>query len=159
MEVLGAAAVLGDVVGGPHASEVVAAHRQLTDELGEVAVVGVAGGFGAEAADGCCGEVFPSSVEDARPRVEEHEAGQADRPVEGRERVGVQRVGEPVAGEEVGTRVADERGGVGDRVEDPLHGRSHLQRRCPRPVRELFGGAGQIEQMGAFDVVELQERG
>ena len=52
VEVLGAAAVLGDVVGGPHASEVVAAHRQLADELGEVAVVGVAGGFGAQAADG-----------------------------------------------------------------------------------------------------------
>ena len=29
----------------------------------------------------------------------------------------------------------------------------------PRPVGELFGGAGQVEQMGPFDLVELQGAG
>jgi hypothetical protein len=71
----GAAAVLGRVVGCPHAPEVVAAHRQLPDELGQITVIGIACRFGSQAADGGRGESFPPAVEDAGSRVEEHEAG------------------------------------------------------------------------------------
>ena len=45
VEVLGAGAVVADVMGAPAASEFVAAGGQLTDEVVEVFVVGVAAGF------------------------------------------------------------------------------------------------------------------
>src|SRR3954452_4491704 len=48
MEVLGAGAVQADVVGGPAGTKVLAAGAELTDEVGQVAVVRVAPGFGAK---------------------------------------------------------------------------------------------------------------
>ena len=49
VEELGSAAVLANVVGGPAGSEVVAAHGEFADEVGEVPVVGVASGVGGSA--------------------------------------------------------------------------------------------------------------
>ena len=46
-EVFGSGSVEEHVVGGPAAAELVAAGGQLSDEVGEVAVVGVAAGFAA----------------------------------------------------------------------------------------------------------------
>ena len=50
VEALGAGAVEADVVRGPADAELVAAGRELADEVGEAAVVGVAAGLGAQVA-------------------------------------------------------------------------------------------------------------
>jgi hypothetical protein len=51
VEVLGAGAVVADVVGAPAESEFAAAGGQLTDEVVEVLVVGIAAGFGVQDGD------------------------------------------------------------------------------------------------------------
>src|SRR3954451_11390653 len=63
VEVLDAVSVLVDVVGGPHAAEVVATHRQLTDQLGQISVERIASRLGPEASDGGRGKAFPVSIE------------------------------------------------------------------------------------------------
>jgi hypothetical protein len=59
VEVLGAGAVIADVVGTPAASEVVAARGQLADQVVEVFVVGVAAGFGTQYRDAGVGGAVP----------------------------------------------------------------------------------------------------
>jgi hypothetical protein len=107
VERLGAAAVLADVVGGPPDAEVLALHGEFTDEVGEVAVVGIAAGFGPKIADACIRDTLPVRVEPAGLAIEEDEPGQVRRTVRVREDLGVQRVAEPVGGEDVEAAVAD----------------------------------------------------
>jgi hypothetical protein len=76
VEGLGAAAVVADVVGAPPLAEFVAAGRQLTHEVLEVLVVGVAAGLGAQDGDGYVGEQVPVGVEPAGALVEEGEPGE-----------------------------------------------------------------------------------
>jgi hypothetical protein len=52
-----------DVVGGPSTPELVAAGRQLTDQIGEAPVVGVAAGLGAQDGDGVVGGLVPVAEE------------------------------------------------------------------------------------------------
>jgi len=52
--------------------------------------------------------------------------------------------------------VPHERNRVGHGVEDSLHARSHLDRCLVCLDGQLLGGAHEVEQVGAFDVVELQ---
>ena len=61
-------------------------------------------------------------------------------------------------------RVADERDAVGDRLQRPLQaepGRGLARRTTARPARgrDAVGGAGEVEQVGAFGLVELQRPG
>ena len=77
VEELDAGGVDPDVVGGPSDSEVFAADGELADEVGEVAVVGVAAGFGAEDGDGVVGHRVPVAEERRGLRVEEYEPGVA----------------------------------------------------------------------------------
>jgi hypothetical protein len=63
VEALGAGSVVLDVVGGPAFAEVLAAGGEFADEVREFGVVGVASGFGAEAADGVVGDAVPVAVE------------------------------------------------------------------------------------------------
>jgi hypothetical protein len=80
-----------------------------------------------------------------------------------RQREGVLPVGEAdlVGGQNVETLVADEGGGAGDRVEGPLDlgpdallGSAATRWRCRR-----LCSAGEVEEVGAFGVVELERPG
>jgi hypothetical protein len=64
-----------DVVGGPSSPELVAAGGQLTDQVGEAPVVGVAAGLGAQDGDRVVGGLVPVAEELGGVRVEEDEAG------------------------------------------------------------------------------------
>ena len=63
VESLGAGGVDADVVGGPAGPELLAAGGELADEVGQVAVVGVAAGFGAQDGDGVVGGLVPVAQE------------------------------------------------------------------------------------------------
>ena len=64
-----------DVVGGPAATELIAAGRQLTDQIGEAPVVWVASGLGAQDGDRVVGGLVPVAEELGGVRVEEDESG------------------------------------------------------------------------------------
>ena len=94
-------------------------------------------------------------------RIEEHEAGGVDRPRGRVVQLGIQRESELVGGQDVEAVVAHERGGAGDRVERPLDlGPDALLGLAPaRPRRRWVCGAGEVEEVGAFGVVELERAG
>ena len=73
MEALEPGVVPADVVGGPERPEQLAARRQLTDEVGELAVVRVAAGFRAQDGDDVVRDAVPVDVEGGGARVEEDE--------------------------------------------------------------------------------------
>ena len=72
-----------------------------------------------------------------------------------------QGAAERVGGDDVEASVAHEGRGGGHRVEESLHPRPHLvfARSAAPGRRGVVGGAGQIEQVGAFGLVELQGTG
>ena len=76
VEPLGAGAMGADVVVGPQAPEGLALGGELTDEVLESAVVGVAPGLGAHDPDAHLGEQLPVGVEVAGGGVEELEPRQ-----------------------------------------------------------------------------------
>ena len=162
VEAFGAVVVEADVVGGPAGSELVAAGGELADEVGEVAVGGVASGFGAQDGDGGVGDVVPVDEELAAVRVEEREPGEVRR----RRRVGERRceqgAAERVGGDDVEASVAHDGRGAGHGVEEALHARAGPAARLGRRRRRgrgVVGGAGEVEQVGAFGFVELQGAG
>ena len=63
VEALGAGLVGADVVRGPAGAEVLAARGELADEVGEVAVVRIASGLGAQHRDGVVGDALPVEEE------------------------------------------------------------------------------------------------
>jgi hypothetical protein len=72
---------------------------------------------------------------------------------------GVEGVAEVVGGEDVEAAVAGERGHLGHRLQEALHAGAYLGRgggAARRPWRGGVGSARQVEEVGAFDVVELQ---
>ena len=79
VQALAAGAVVADVVGGPAAAEVVAAGGELADEVGEVLVVGVPSGFGAQHGHAVVGDLVVVDEEVRGGRVEEGEAGAVGR--------------------------------------------------------------------------------
>ena len=121
---LDAGGVDADVVGGPADAEVVAAGGELPDEVGEVAVVGVAAGFGAQDGDGVVGDGVPFAEERRGPRVEEDEPGV----VGGRRRgpqTGANRARpSALAVDDVEAPVQDHGGRGVHRVDQPLDGRA-----------------------------------
>jgi hypothetical protein len=58
-EAFGAAVVHVDVVGGPASAEQGALGGEFTDQVGQLLVVGVASGLGAQDRDGAGGHAFP----------------------------------------------------------------------------------------------------
>jgi hypothetical protein len=56
---LGAGAVEADVVRGPAGAELCAADRELSDEVRQATIVGVATGFGAQMRDEVAGDALP----------------------------------------------------------------------------------------------------
>src|SRR4051794_11200042 len=158
-EALSARRVEADIVGCPPVAELVAAHRQLADEFGEVAVVGVAAGLGAKAARGGVGDAVPVPIEDVCTRVEEDEARKVDRALGIGKCVGVQSEPQTISGQDVEARIAYERGTVADGVEDVLHPWAYLLGGWTTVGGALFGSVHDVEQVGALDVVQLEGAG
>ena len=61
-------------------AELLAAGGELTDQVRELPVVGVAAGLGAQDGDGVVGDLVPVAEELVRVRVEEDEPGVVGRP-------------------------------------------------------------------------------
>src|SRR5829696_3911567 len=160
-EALGAVVVEADVVGDPAGAELVAAGGELTHEVGQVAVAWVASVFGAQDGDGGVGDVVPVDEEVGPLRVDEREAGQVRRcrpVVEGGCQQGAT---ERVGGNDVEAPVAHQRRGAGHRIQESLHPRAYvlLTRSTATWRRGVVRRAGQLEEMGAFGLVELQGTG
>jgi hypothetical protein len=75
VDALGAGAVEADVVRAPAGAELVAAGRELADEVGQTAVVRVASSLRAQVGDEIRGHALPVGIEVDRRGVEEREAG------------------------------------------------------------------------------------
>jgi hypothetical protein len=153
-----------DIVVGPESPERLAAGGELADEVLETAVVRIASGLGSHDADAHLGEQVPIRVEVARGGVEELEPGQVRRTTTVAEDGRVERPAEGVGGEEVLARVPDERDAVRDGLQRPLQARpgGGLGRGAAPGAargRDAVGGAGEVEEVGAFGVVELQRPG
>jgi hypothetical protein len=69
-----------DVVRGPARAELLAASRELTDEVGKGAVVRVAAGLGTKDGDRVVGGALPVAVKVGRAWAEEDEAGMVHGP-------------------------------------------------------------------------------
>src|SRR4051795_1900925 len=110
---------------------------------------------------GLAGGAVPVGVERFGARIEEDEPGMVGRPSGLGVQLGEQRAPEVVGSQDVETVVADDRGGPGDRVEGPLDlwpdALFGLAATRPRPGR--LGGAGEVEQVGALGVIELERAG
>src|SRR5262249_9536146 len=118
-------------------------------------------GLSPQAADGVVGDAVPVAVELGGAAVEEDEPGEVDRTGRGEERRRGQRVAEGGGRADVPPAGSDERGDTGHGVEEPLHagpdlvaggGAAAAAWPCVRHVHE-------VDQVGAFDVVELQRPG
>ena len=143
----------------PADAELVAARRQLADEVLEVAVIGVAAGLRAQRRDQLRGQPLPVGVEVARRRVQEGEARAVGRLLGAVEHRRVQRAAERVGGQVVAVDGADDRRRL-DLVEQALHDRADARLGRPRaPRRDRARGARQIEEVRALGVVELQRPG
>ena len=115
----------------------------------------------AQDGDGFGGDAVPLAVALLGARIEEYEPGGVDRPCGRVVQLGVQRETEVVGGEDVEALVAHEGGGAGDRVEGPLDLWSDalFGLALTRPRRGWVRGAGEVEEVGALGVVELERAG
>jgi hypothetical protein len=136
---------------------------ELTDEVGEVAVVGVVAGCLPEHGDDVASRALPVDVELAGAGLEEDVPGAVDGTGASgpAEHVRVKGVAELVGGQDVQANVENERRGAGEAVEDVLDawphalpGRSSTSRRAHRPE-----GTGEIKEVRALRLVELQGAG
>jgi hypothetical protein len=166
---LGGCGVELDVVGGPPGAELSAAGRELTDQAGQAAVVGVAACFDAQGGDGVAGDEVPLGVEVAGTRVEEEVAGKVEAGGALCVDVGEQSPAEPVGGKDVHPVVADI-GGSADAVKDAQQTLPHARwargaarpggpgpaRRTAPRLAGCAGGGSEIEQMRPLGLVELQ---
>lgn len=165
VEVFGSGAVVADVVRTPPGAEAVTTSAQLPDQFVKVLVVRVAAGFRTHDGNGDVGEGVPVRVEAAGGGVEEGEAGQvllvAGRGVD----VGVEGAEELVRREDVHAAVTDERRSGGDGVQSPLQAAVRLPPLLGTPTSRAgegvraVGGLGQIHQVGALGVIELEGAG
>ena len=156
---LDAGLVVADVVRGPPGAELRAAGGQLPDEVRQAAVIGVAAGLGAQVRDEVARGALPVGVEVVRRRVQEGEAGAVGRLLAALEHRRVERAAERVGRDVVDPAVAHDRR-RGHRVDDALHDRPHpLRGGAPAPGRHRTGGAGEVVEMGALRLVELQRAG
>ena len=107
------------------------------------------------------GDAVPVAEGRLGSRIEEDEPGGVDRPRGRGVQLGEQRASELVGGQDVEALVAHERGGAGDRVEGPLDlGPDALLGLAPTgPRRRRLCGAGEVEEVGALGVVELERPG
>src|SRR6266702_3294214 len=144
---LGGRGVELDVVGGPPGAELFAAGRELTDQAGQAAVVGVAACFDAQGGDAVAGDDVPLGVEVAGTRVEEEVAGKVEAGGALCVDVGEQSPAGPVGGEDVHAVVADVGGGT-DAVEDAQHTlpRAGWAGGAARPAQPLDAAPAAVER-------------
>src|SRR5207248_10985386 len=90
-----------DIVAGPSHPEVVAACRQLADEVREPVVVWIPASLRSKDGDGVVGDAIPLDEELLRLRVEEREAGVVDGPDEVVELRCEERLAKGVGGDDV----------------------------------------------------------
>jgi hypothetical protein len=157
VEAFGACLVGADVVGGPAHAELLAARRELADDIGEVAVVWIAASLARRIATVSFAMRSQSMKKLFGPRVEEDEPGMVGRPARSEVHFGVERETEAVGGEDVQAAVLHERRRIGDGVEKALHARSDALLRGSAARAQLrFGCAGEVEQVSALGLVELE---
>src|SRR5204862_1572880 len=106
VEAFRAVVVEADVVRGPTGAELVAAGGELPNEVGQVAVGGVASCFSPQDGDGGVGDVVPVDEDVASGRVDEREPGQVRRSGRVDEGRGEQGAAERVGGDDVEASVA-----------------------------------------------------
>jgi hypothetical protein len=150
-----AGAVFVDVTIGPVPAELRTAGRQLADQCREFLVQRIATGFESKHRRGQAARQRPVLVEVGRAGVEEDEAGQV-RSL-GLEDRCEQRSAQQVRGHQVLVGVVDD-GGDLHVVEEPLHRLAHRSRarRVVVAGRVGWGVASEVEEVVAFDIVELQ---
>src|ERR1035441_8664511 len=146
------------VVSGPQGAERFALGGELADEIGEVAVVRVAARRPAQDGNRLSGGAVPVGIERFSAWVEEDVAGVVGRHGGLGEKVGEQRASERVGGEDVEALVAGQGRGAGDRVEGPLHvwPDALLELASTSEYCHRLRGAGEVEEVGALGVVELE---
>src|SRR5215212_11799464 len=157
VQALDACVVEANVVRRPLGAERLALRRELSDELGQAAVVRVATGFGAQDRDQLIGHVVPIEVEVLGAGVEEREPGGIGGPTR-RDVDRVERVAERVGGHDVQVAVADEGGRCRHGVQDAPHARSDSLPRGPAATRRWgwLGRASEIEEVRALGLVERE---
>ncbi len=154
---LDAGGVDADVVRGPAPPEVVAAGGQLSDDVSQVSVVGVAARFGAQQGDGVVGGLVVVAEELGGAGVEEDEPGGVGRALRVGEDRCVQGRAEVVGGQDVESAVEREAGRAGPGVEDALDGGPDLLSGEAAAGRAgVTGGAEKVLQVGSLRLVELQ---
>jgi hypothetical protein len=160
MQPLAPGLVLAHVMGRPAAAELLAADRQLPDQVLQPPVMRVAARLGAQIRHQVVGHILPVGKERTGAGTEEHEAGDVGRPHRVDKDLRVEGVAEPVGGQDVAAAVAQVRRCIGDRVQDALHtGPDPLEgRAATRPGRRV-GRPGQVEQVPTFGLVQLQRPG
>ncbi len=159
VEPLGTGVVVAHVVRRPPGAEVIAAGGQFADEVRQASVARVAAGLGAQVRHDVVRGLVPVAEEVAGAGAEEGEPGDVGRSNRVDVHLRVQRVAEPVGGQDVPTAIAHVRGGVGDGVEDALHAGAHLLRRRSALRARLRAGvrrAGEVEQVRPLGLVQLQ---
>ncbi len=140
---------------GPVLAELRAPCRQLADERGELAVQRVASGFQPDDGGGGAAGQGPVDVVVAGAGVQEDEPGDVRSPF-GVEVGCVQCPAQEVGRDEVLVRVVHE-GRDREVVQDPLDRGAHRPLRLPGGRRRRHGGgAGQVEQVHAFGIIELE---
>ena len=160
MDVLEAGAVEADVVGGPAAGELVTAGGQLPDEIGEGPVVRVPAGLAAQHRHDVVRRPRPVEEEGVGAGVEEDEPGDVHRAGRVEVHLRIERVAEPVGGEDVAAGVPHVRRHPGHGVEGLLDAGPDLLRAGPPPGSYgAVGRPGQVEQMDPLGLVELQRGG
>ena len=122
----------------------------------------VAAGGGAQDRGGVAGGAVPVGVERFGARVEEDEAGVVRRPRGCGVQLGEQRASELVGGEDVEAVVAA-RSAAAPVIASSVHwisGRMRWLGLAPARARAgRLGGAGEVEEVGALGVVELERPG
>ena len=157
------------VVGGPPGAKLFAAGGELTDQIGQAAVVGVAASFDAQGGDAVAGDDLPLGVKVAGARVEEQVAGKVEAGGALGVDVGEQSPAEFVGSEDVHAVIADV-GGCADAVEDAQHTLPHAgwaggaaqpagpgaAWRAALHLRGCVSGGGEVEQVCPSGLVELK---
>ena len=155
-QALGARAVKAHVVRRPAHAELLAARRQLADQVLEAAVIRVAPGLRAQRRHQLGRQSLPVGVELARRRVQEREPPAVGRLLAAVEHRRVERAAQRVGGQVVAVDGADDRRRL-DLLEQPQQHRAHTRLQRPRALRrDRARGARQVEQVRALGVVELQ---
>lgn len=151
-------------MGGPLLAELRAECGEFADEFPQGTVVGLSSGLGAQQCDGGVAGGLPVDEEVPGDGVEEVEAGNVGAAVLAGggtvEHGGVYGPCECVVGDDVHAAVAHEGGGHRHGVQQPLNpGRDgDVLAPCGGAARGL-GGAGQVEEVGAFVVIQFQGLG